>query len=203
MRLSWVIVTLAGCGSAVVVEGPGPTVEAYARAVRARDAEAVHALMDADSRETVDTQEVARLLAENQIELSERAEIAQQQLEGIESRATVRLPSGELAVLTLEDGEWKLLGGVLDAPALQTPEDAIRAMRHALQRQSMSGVLRVLARSPRSQLEAEVERFLEDTEDELDYDVEIEANEALIRASNGRMIRLVREAGEWRIVDIE
>jgi len=203
MRVLWVAIALGGCGSAVVVEGPGPTVEAYARAVQAQDAEAVHALLDADSRETVDSEEVARLLEENQTELRERAEVAQRQLEGIESRATVRLPSGELAVLTLEDGEWKLLGGVLDAPALQTPEDAVRAMRHALQRQSMSGVLRVLARAPRAQLDAEVERFLDDTEDELDYDVEIEANEALVRASNGRVIRLVREAGEWRIAEVE
>lgn len=202
MRVIW-LAMLAGCASAAVIEGPGPTVEAYARAVQAQDAEAVHALLDEESRESVATDDVARLLQENQQELNERAEIAQQQLAGVNSRATVRLPSGEIAVLTLEDGEWKILGGVLDAPALQTPEDAIRAMRHALQRRSMSGVLRVLSRAPRAQLEAEVERFLDDTEDELDYDIEVEGNEALVRASNGRVIHLVREAGEWRIAEVE
>ncbi|MEM9069463.1 MAG: hypothetical protein AAGE52_13195 [Myxococcota bacterium] len=196
---------LIGCAAtAPTVEGPEDVVRAYSEALARGDAAALHALMNEESQQTTSPEEIGRLLTENREELNERASHLNDRVaEGVESRASVRLPNGELAVLRLEGGVWKIDGGVVDAPTLQTPEDAIRSLRRALMRRSLRRILRVLARAPRAEIEAEIERFLEDTEDELDLEAEIQGNEAFIRSSSGRVIRLLREAGEWRIADVE
>ncbi len=202
MRL--ILLAALGCGASSAMVGPEPVVREYAAAVRGGDGDALHALMDERGQSSVSREDLGQMLEDNQAELGERAAQLETQLDGgLESRATVRLPGGELAVLALEDGEWKIVGGVLDAPALQTPEDAVRSLRRALRRRNLAGVLRVLARAPRSQIEAEIDRFLEDTEDDLDIDAEIQGNEAVVHLANQRTIRLVREAGEWRILEVE
>lgn len=198
---------LTACGAAVTtnsVEAPDATVRAYAAALRAGDAAAIRELMTAETQARVSEAEVARLLEENREELRERAQQAEAALEGgVSTRAAVRLVDGEVAVLGLEAGHWRIVGGVLDAPALLTPEDAVRSLRMFLRRRSLPGLLRVLAHGPRADLEAEVARFLDDTEDELDWETEVHDNEAFVRTSAGRVIHLVREAGEWRVADVE
>lgn len=203
MRPLPLLVLLAACASATPAPvGPESTVQAWADGLRAKDAEAIWALLDPATRQRVSVGEVARLLEQNEAELHARAEQLAV-VEDLESRAVVPLPSGEQAVLMLEGGEWRLVGGVLGAPALTTPEDAVRALRRALARGRADGVLELLARAPRAALRAEIARFLADTEDELDWETTVQGNEARVQTSGARVIRLVREAGEWRIVDVQ
>ena len=202
MRTLW-LGLLMGCATTGSVQGPDALVEQVAQALRDGDAATLHRLAGEESSE-LSEDDIARLLEENREELAERADqLDAQRQQGVQSRATVRLPGGELAVLTLEGGQWKIVGGVIDAPTLQTPLDTVRSLRRALARRSFRGVLRVLAHGPRAEIDAEIERFLEDTEDELDLEAEVRGNEAFVRSSNGRVIHLVREAGEWRVADIE
>lgn len=198
------IALLAGCATASVAQ-PESTLEAYASALRAGDARAAYEMLDEETQQTVPYERFAALFAENRDELSAQAtEIDRAVAEGeVMSRAEVPLPSGEDAILTIEDRGWRLLGGVLDAPALLTPQDAVLALRHALQRRDLGAVLRVLARPTRADLEAEIRSFLESTDDALDLEVEIQGNEARVRTTGGNTVRLVREAGEWRVRDVE
>ncbi len=197
------LVTACGAASNRSVEGPEPTIQALAAALRAGDARALYELMSDESRAHLSQAEVARLLDENRQELLERAQQVEAALaRGVPTRATVRLSDGELAVLERERAEWTIVGGVLDAPALLTPEDAVLSLRRALRRRSLRGVLRVLARGPRADLESEFRDFLDDTEDELDMEIEVRGDEAVVRWSTGREVRLVREAGEWRVADV-
>ena len=105
--------------------------------------------------------------------------------------------------MVLEEGRWFIDGGVISAPGLRSPMATVRAFRRALQRRSLPGVERVLARQPRAEVEDEIARILDETEDELDLEVEIRGNRARVRTTGGREITLVREAGEWRIVAID
>ena len=196
-----VCVVLAGCATAQRAPDPAPTLEAYAAAVRAGDAAALHALLDEETRATVDEARLAELLTENQAELREQLDSVPTQR--LETRAVVELPTGDAAVLSLEDQQWRIDGGLLGTPALLTPVDAVRALRRALLRRGLSDVLAVFGRSLRGEVEAEVQRFLEETADELDYDTEIQGHAATVRTSGGRVVRLTREAGEWRVVDFE
>jgi hypothetical protein len=164
-----VLLLSVGCATAQRAPDPAPTLEAYAAAVRAGDAAALHALLDEETRATVDEARLAELLTENQAELREQLDSVPAQR--LETRAVVELPTGDAAVLSLEDQQWRIDGG--------------------------------LGRSLRGEVEAEVQRFLEETADELDYDTEIQGHAATVRTSGGRVVRLTREAGEWRVVDFE
>ncbi|MAQ16155.1 MAG: hypothetical protein CMN30_15360 [Sandaracinus sp.] len=200
------IALLVGCaGAPAPVAGPEATLEAYTEALRAGDARRLYALLDPATQEAVPFEEFAATLESNRDELAERAQEVEDRVKADEvvSRAEVPLRDGEKAILTLEHGRWALLGGVLDAPALQTPLDAVLALRHAVRRRSLRGLDRVLGREARAALEDERRRFLEETADSLDLEVEIQGNEARVRLTGGRVIRLVREAGEWRVVDVE
>ena len=44
--------------------------------------------------------------------------------------------------------------------------------------------------------------MLEATEDADDLEVEIQGNRARVRTTGGGTIELVRESGEWRVVDV-
>ena len=192
---------LAGCASTASFPSPADTVEAYARATRAGDAEAVHALLDAETRERVDEARVAELLEENADELDAEATRLTDAVPP-EPEARVYLSSGEVAVLRRERGAWVLVGGVLDAPAQATPLDAVRALRHALARRNLEGLLPLLSRSLRAEVEAELDALVEALGDELALEVTLEGDAAQVRTPSGRVSVLRREAGQWRVDDV-
>ena len=209
MRRAAAIATLVlssagGCASAAPIEGPEQTLDSYVAALRSGDAAAVYALLDQDTKDALTVEELAAVLADNRQEAAEQADALDATRDAtLAAEARVPTRHGETVVLLLEDGSWKLLGGVLGAPALRTPRDAVLALRRALERRSLPGVLRVLSRGTRAELETEMDRLLEDTEDELGLDYEIQGNEAVVTTSTGRRIVLSREAGEWRVVEVE
>jgi hypothetical protein len=198
-----VAVLLSGCGAvAASVEPPATTLAAYEAAIRANDVETAYALLDERTKREVTLGEFRSLAEANRAELTEQAEELARAAEHVPAIAHVPLEDGETVQLVLEDGRWAIEGGVLDAPALRTPEEAVLSLRRALSRRSLPGIERILARVPRAEMEAERERILEETADDLDYDVEVQGNRAVVRLTGGREIELVREAGEWRVLEI-
>ena len=172
-------------------------------AIESGDTKTVYALLDKETREATSFEDFDDQLKANKSELSERNQDIDKSLNtGVNAKATIRYESGERAVTVLEDARWQVLGGVLDAPALNSPVDAVLALRRALQRQSIRGVMRVLSRARRSELQADIKDFIEETEDELDLKYEIRGNLARVRTSGGREVLLVRESGEWRVLDV-
>ncbi len=196
---------LAGCATtgASSESPPASALNAYVAAIRADDAQAAHALLSETVRAEVSVEELARLMEDNREELLEQAETIETEAAGVRAVAVQPLHGGEQVQMVLEDGKWAIDGGVVAAPGLSTPMATIRAFRRALQRRSLTGVLRVLSRQPRAEIEAELSRILDETGDDLDLEVEVRGNRAKIRTTGGREISLVREAGEWRIVSIE
>ncbi len=195
----------AGCGGGGArVEPPGRAIDRYVAAVRAGDARAAYDLLDEDTRAEVTFEELRGLMADNRAELGDQAaELERLSAEGIEARARLPLESGETVTLVLEEGRWVIDGGVLDAPALRTPRDAVLSLRRALRRRSLRGVERVLARQPRAELQAEIDRILSETEDERDLRIEVQGNRARVLTTSGREIVLVREAGEWKVLAVD
>jgi hypothetical protein len=199
-------VPCSGCGGGAAGAPPRDTARAYAEAARRGDAEAVYALLDAETRAGLTLDELRAHMAEGPEELREQADAVDAALEDprlVETRARVPLRTGQHALLVVEGERWHLVGTLLDAVSLATPEDAVMAFRSALSRRSLPSIERVLARAPRAEIEAQIERFLEDTEDEPALDVDIQDNEATVRTPSGRVIRMIREAGEWHVVSVE
>jgi hypothetical protein len=199
------ILALSGCagGGAATSVPPKTALDAYVAALRAEDGEAVHALLDESLRAEVTAPDLATLMAENREELLAQAVEIEAAAGSIQAVAVQPLEGGEEVRMVLEDGVWAIDGGIISTPGLTTPMSAVRALRRSLMRKSLNGVLRVLSRQPRADIEAELARILEETADELDLEVEIWGNRARIRTTGGREITLVREAGEWRISAIE
>ncbi len=199
VALGWL---LASCGASASVEPPQDTLRAYVTALRANDASRAYRLLDDETRAEVTQAQFQTLMTENREELLARATDLERLAARTHARAIVPLESGATVQLVLEEEGWRIQGGVLDAPVLRTPVDAVVAFRQALERRSFRSLSRVLARQTRNELEAEVMRLLEDTADRLDLDVERRGNQARVRTTSGREIELVREAGEWRVVEV-
>ncbi len=200
-------VALGGCGAAGAARGnpdPRGTVGAWVRAVRAHDAAGAFALLDPRARDGLDAARFAALFAENHAELeAQAAALEAQAARRVDARARLTLVGGEVVALVLEDGAWRIDGGVLDAPGLRTPEDAVASLRRALSRRSLPGVLRVLSRGTRADVEAELARLNAASEDTADLEVHVDGDAAEVRLGGGARVQLVREAGEWRVVDVE
>jgi len=187
------------------MRGATETLNAYVAAVRAEDAHAAYLLLDEATRARTSEEDFAQRMHENLPELREQAEALARGLERQPARVEARIDllDGERVLLVEEQGELRVAGGVLDAPSLGSPEDAVLALRRALMRRSLSGALRTFSQSSRASVEAEIRDFLDATADPLDLETEIAGNEARVRLTGGRHVTLVYEAGEWRIVDVE
>lgn len=192
------------CGGASA-EAPDRAVVSFARALEAGDAEATFARLDEGARRGRSRERHAELVAANASEMAEVGDDLGRAVDRGEVRTTarVRLRSGEEILLVLEDGGWRVDGGVLDAVGLATPEDTVAALRRALLRRDLLGLERVLSRQTRAEWEAEVRRIVEATADPEDLAVEIEGNRARVTTTGGGTIEMVRESGEWHVVDLQ
>lgn len=203
--LRWsMVLLLCACGGAAGVRGPSDTVRAYGDALARGDASRAWSLLGGQAREGRTEPQHAELMAANAAELAEQGQALSRAAsgEGLAARARVQLRSGENVVLVLENGAWRIDGGVLDAAALGTPLEAVAALRRALMRRDLGGIERVLSRQTRAEWEDEVRRLVDSTADPEDLAVEIQGNRARVRTTGGGWIELVRESGEWRVVDV-
>lgn len=199
------MVALAGCGSAPPTRSATETLRAYVAAVRADDAHAAYLLLDEATRARTTEADFARRMHESHAELLEQAEALARGLDRRPARVEARIDllDGERVLLVEEEGRMRVAGGVLDAPSLGSPEDAVLALRRALLRRSLAGALRTFSQASRADVEAEIRDFLEATADPLDLTTEIAGNQARVRLTGGRQVTLVHEEGEWRVVDVE
>ena len=197
-------VAAAGCGSGARAVGPTRVIERYAGALTRGDAESAWVLLDEDARRGRSRDEHRALMEANASELrGQGAALARAaRSDAVSARARLELRSGETVVLVLEDDGWRIDGGVFDAAGLGTPLDAVAAFRRALMRRDRPGVERTLSRQTRAEWEEEVRRVVESTSDRDDLEVEIQGDRARVRTTGGGTIELVRESGEWRVMDV-
>lgn len=195
----------SGCaGAAAEAPGPADALARYARALEAGDDRAAYELLDAASQARFSRARFTALVHDNAAEMREQgALMAAQATRGVPARAHVALEDTERVVLTLGSAGWRIEGGVLDAPALSTPDDAIAALRRALRRRDLASLMRVLSRQTRAELQADIARIAGSTEDDLDLEIDVQGDHATVRTTGGGRIELVREGAEWRVRDID
>jgi hypothetical protein len=192
----WVLagwVALVGCGAQARVE-PRATIHALTTGLRQRDEAALATLVGRPSAE------LAPPLADAPEELAALADRVD--AAPLEESALVYVVSGERVRLVREDGAWRIDRGVLGAPSLARPEDAVRALHDALARARWADLAAVLASVPRAELEDEARRWLEGTRDPDALEISVDGETATARTPTGGTIDLVREAGEWRITEL-
>ncbi|MDH5675570.1 MAG: hypothetical protein OEZ06_25835 [Myxococcales bacterium] len=195
---------LLGCahGPPAKVPPPEQTSDAFFAAVRDDDPAAAYALLDPELQAELTRERFDAQWRDSRKELLQwQMAVARRDVEA-KARARVELENGEEVVLRLEQGAWRLEGGILDAQAGATPLDTVAALRRALRRQSLPALLALLSRERRAAWQAAFEESLAATEDPLDLRVEIKGDEAIVHLSGGGEVHLKKEAGRWRIWDL-
>ncbi len=196
-RVAFAFGVLLGTGCApAAVTGPGParTVTVLAAALRGAD---VAAIAGATGRSEAD---VAASEATNGRELSALGETLARA--PVERAARVTSADGTVVALVLDGDAWRVDRGVLGRPCLDRPADAVVALHDALARSRLQAALRLLARGPRAELEAELARWIDGTADPDALEVSVQGEAATVRTPTGEQLELVRESGQWRVVEI-
>ncbi|PIE06226.1 MAG: hypothetical protein CSA75_00640 [Sorangium cellulosum] len=185
---------------------PDPQVaaNAYADAAARGDANAIYEMLDDDGRRAMTRKDVARLVTDQRKELADQAKAIRSKDTKIEASARVRFGDGEDAVLDLgKDGRFYVASADALPAGARTPVQALDQLRHVLARRSYAGLMRVLSKQTRSAIENDVRSLVEGLENPDELDVEQSGDSARVSTPGGHLIQLRREAGTWRIDNID
>jgi hypothetical protein len=132
----------------------------------------------------------------------------------IAPRVAVTLELGEEVPLVLEGGRWRIDGPVYEAWGQATPRAAIRTFLRALDAHRYDIVLRLVPDRYRAGLSADRLRAFWEGEHREEHQALLArvragaqgpitetGDEARLSVAPDRVVRLVREAGQWRIED--
>ncbi len=192
----------AGCARSTLPD-PQATALAYAEAARQGDADTIHGMLTAESRQAFGLEGTRRMVGDSAVELRRQGEALATGSVRIETEAVVRFADGERARLVAEDGAFKVdSAGVLPAGA-RTPAEALGELRQALARRSYAGMLRVLDAESRGALEDELRALVVGLEEPDALDVQVTGDAAEVSLPGGHWVRLKREAGVWKVEDFD
>lgn len=194
---------LCACSSSAHVTHPDEVLRRYVEAVEQGNIDAAYDLLSASQRHRTTLEEFRQLAREHPGELEAQArELRRQMVEPVPVAADLRLLSGEVATFELQGGRWRITEGAAGSVSLSSPLQAVRAMRRALLRRSYRGAIRVMSRESRAQIEDEISRIVEGLEDEESLSIEVNGVRARIVYDDNHFVDLLREDGEWVIVDM-
>lgn len=194
----WSVLSGAGCGAGAVHE-PREDLNAFARAVALKDAPAVHAMLDQETRRNVTEQQVALLLKRDGEEIGRRAERLAKASPVV--RAHVNLGNGQQVDLSHRDGAFYVASPSLNDTAPQTPMEAVGALRRALEAGSYTALLQVLTPELREQVEQQRTRLIEALRYEEALELTEEGERLVIGTADGHRVILERKMGVWRVHD--
>lgn len=198
------VASLAGCGAAARQAHPDGVLVEYVEALEAGDLDRAYGLLSQAQQRRMSREEFRAAADAYPEEVEEEARQLRRQLaEPVPVRAELRGSGGESASFVLEGGRWHIVEGAAGAVALDSPIQAVRALRRALVRGSYPAILRVLSRESRAVVEDEVARIAEGLSDEEALQVEIRGNRARVLYDDTHFVELVREDDEWVVVDID
>jgi hypothetical protein len=195
---------VAGCGAAATPVRPDETLARYVAAVDTGDSDAAYDLLSAAQRAAVSRQEFAAAFRANRAELRAQARALRRLApRDVPVTSEVAYADGESATVALEGAEWRIAGGVADAHSLRSPRETLRSLRRALERRSFDSVMRILSRRSRSQIDDELRRLVDGLSAAEHLDVAVDGDHARVEYAPGHGIDLVREDGEWRVLDLD
>lgn len=181
---------------------PRSTLEAVQAAAARNDADALYALLPRATQRALTREQFRARLAAERPELQALATELRQTL------AANRGPIAELAtsdgagVTAVEDREgWHVARAGVGPGTLATPLDAARALRSALRRRSLAGLLQVLSARARGALLGDLEALEEALSDP--SNLRVGEEQATVPLPDGRELTLVREGGSWRVQDLD
>lgn len=195
-----ILACAASCTGASLPE-PETAATALARAVERRDAPAVHALLDEQSRSKVTVAEVQALLDQNAAEVGKRLAVHAR------SEATVHadavLPGGEQVTLREAGGEFYVADTSGLAGVAVTPREALIGLRRALEQPNYGLLLQLLSSDVREAVESQRRALVQALSDVEVVQIIVEGDHAIVNTADGHRVELELESGVWRVRDFE
>jgi hypothetical protein len=208
MKLTLLLATMLGCAG-----DPRDALDAYARALRDRDAEQLWLLSDAAYRRAHDRSAV-------EAHLRSHPDEADRLLRAIEDagamRATIELGGGERLVLVKEVEGWRVSFGGIEPFSADTPERALSTFFRAARTRRLDALRRVMPEATLAGFaeDAALDAHLSSLADRIEAAqkelgpirpdmAQIEADRAWIKYGAEKRVELVREGDRWRVVDLE
>jgi len=192
----------AGC-SVSSMPDPKEAAQAYADAASRGDTDAIYGMMAARSRAVLTRDELAIKVRDQRQELKELAAAIASPATQVKAEAEVPYGDGEHAALVVEDGEYRVAGADALPAAARTPTQALETLRVVLARRSYAGLLRVLSKSTREAVEADMRSLVEGLERPEGLDVRVTGDLAVVEVPGGHIVRLRREGGAWHVEDFD
>ena len=192
----------AGCSRSVVPD-PRDAAREYAQAAERGDAEAVYAMLTAESKRTYGQEGTRRLVADTQAELKKQGKALASDATSVRATATVRFDDGEQALLEIQDGRF-LVSSARALPAgARSPAQALEQLRRVLARRSYAGLVRVLSTETKSAVENDLRSLVSGLEEPETLDVKVTGDTAEVDVPGGHKVRLKRESGVWKVEDFD
>lgn len=193
---------VAACSRPAVPDPRAAALE-FARAAETGDDQAIYALLTDRSRRELGPAGTKALVADAKGELKHKADSLKQGPLSVEARAEIRFSDGELALLELESGHFKVSEvGTLPSGAV-TPAQALDELRVALARRSYPALMRVMTSTTRGTLENNTQALVEGLEEPETLDITVEGDRASVDLPDGHTVKLKREEGLWKVDDFD
>lgn len=194
---------LASAGCAHAPPDPRATAAAWSQAVARGDTASMASMLDARSRRGLSSADLARIAADDREAADARAALLRRGAARASTSARVAWPDGERATLELEGDAFR----VATADALpargRTPDEALASLGQALAHPSYARLLRVLSPATARALDAEVRALAEGLAHPESLDVRVTGATATTTLPGGHVVKLRREAGLWRVEDVD
>lgn len=180
---------------------PRAAAERFAQAAERGDSDAVYSMLTHRDQVRYGREGTRRLVGQSSAELRTLGRQIRSADTRVEARAEILHSDGDLAVLELEDGQFKV-GAAAGLPSNpRTPEAALADLRQALLRRSYAALLRVLSPETRGAVESDVRSLVGGLEHPETLHIKVTGDSAEIEIPGGHIVRLKRDAGVWRVDD--
>jgi len=190
------------CGRPALPD-PREAARAYADAAARGDADRIHALLTREARRTYGQARVRELVRDERAELGRQAAAVSRPDTRVEASATLLLADGSEVELALEADGFRVAAADTLPGAARTPTEALDGLRRALSRRSYSALLRVLSAESRAAMELDLRALVLALENPATLDVRVQGDRADVDVGGGHLVTLRREAGTWRVEDIQ
>jgi hypothetical protein len=182
---------------------PRTAAREWDEALRRDDRKALNEMLTAESQRAYGARGVDKLLSENRTEISALALAASSSNTRLHATAVIGYGDGQIAELVLEEGHFRLLGDEALPVESNSPADALRQLRAALQRRSYGGLLRLLSRETRWLVESELSALVDALEEPGALQIKVEGRRAKASLPGGHTVTLEHEDGVWTIKDFD
>jgi hypothetical protein len=200
--LVMLVLVQSGCGRGST--GPTRVVEQYIAAVEANRPDLAYKLLDEKVRRRVSKNEFIARWRDARRELSHQASQLKQTRGPSEVQAKVGYPSGLQANLIYVDSNWKIQKNVTSTPlSTPTPVEAIKAFIWAVEKRDYQAVMKLVSKSMRETIEREIMDRLDRLKKGLDREIEVTGNKARLRYDRRYKLELIKEGGQWKILDFD